>query len=274
MKKLILTILLIVLMVNIAPSQTVTFTLENPTFAGSYFTFDLMANVPAGQTWNVGASNIRVNFVTTPASMLSVKADNPAVNANPNIHNANGYMAMTTTSVASGAAIGCNILTFLTSGFYQFTTGSYRICTLRWNILGGYTNGEMTFRVPPQQFPSIVFNGLTQLIHPTGFNTTNPLVTSNINLMTEIPKEFGLYQNYPNPFNPTTSIRYDIPNSSYVSIMVYDVTGKTVETLVDQQLEAGRYEATWDATRYSSGIYFYKITAADFSSVKRMVLIK
>ena len=222
----------------------------------------------------MGASNIRVNFETIPASMLSVKADNPAINANANIHNANGYMAMTTTSVASGAAIGCNILTFNTSGFHQFTTGSYRICTLRWNILGGYTNGEMTFRVPPQQFPSIVFNGLTQLIHPSGFNTTNPLVTSNINLMTEVPKEFGLFQNYPNPFNPTTSIRYDIPNSSHVSIMVYDVTGKTVETLVDQQLEAGRYEATWDATRYSSGIYFYKIITADFSSVKRMVLIK
>ena len=274
MKKLILTLLFIALMVNIAPSQTVTFTLENPSISGSYFMFDLMANVPSGQTWNVGACNIRVNFVSTPVDMLSVKADNPAINANPNIHNANGYMAMTTTSVATGVAIGCNILTFNTSGFYQFTTGSYRICTLRWNILGGFTNAAMTFRVPPQQFPSIVFNGLTQLIHPSGYNTVNPLVTSNINLMTEIPKEFDLFQNYPNPFNPTTSIRYDVPKSSHVSIMIYDVTGKTVETLVEQQLEAGSYEATWDASKYSSGVYFYKITAADFSSVKRMVLLK
>ena len=274
MKKLILTLLFIILMVNTAPSQKVTFTLENPTVSGSYFQFNLMANIPAGQVWKVGASNIRVNFVSTPPNMLSVKADNPAFNANSNISNGNGYMAMTTTSVATGAAIGCNILTFNTSGFYQFTTGSYLICTLRWNILGGFTNAAMTFRVPPQQFPSIVFDSTVQLIHPGGFNTVNPLVTSNINLMTEIPKEFGLYQNYPNPFNPMTKIEYAIPKQGFVSLKIYDLLGREVANLVNGEMAPSYYRIDFNGSNLSSGVYFYRLQSGSFINTKRMVLIK
>lgn len=90
----------------------------------------------------------------------------------------------------------------------------------------------------------------------------------------EIPSKFELYQNYPNPFNPETIIRYDIPKNGNVNIVVYDLLGKEVSRLVDQHQNAGRYEVSFGGSSLSSGIYFYKITTADFVQVRRMLLIK
>ncbi len=90
----------------------------------------------------------------------------------------------------------------------------------------------------------------------------------------EIPNEFSLHQNYPNPFNPVTKIRFSIPKNSTVKLAVYDALGKEIETLVNAELRAGTYNADWNASNYSSGIYFYKITAGEFSETKKMILIK
>ena len=83
-----------------------------------------------------------------------------------------------------------------------------------------------------------------------------------------------MYQNYPNPFNPTTKIKFDVPKLSYVTMKIYDITGHEVATLANQQMEAGVFELSWDATNYASGIYFCRITAGDFKSTKSMVLLK
>ena len=88
------------------------------------------------------------------------------------------------------------------------------------------------------------------------------------------PLQFILFQNYPNPFNPSTVINYEIPKSSLVTLKVYDVLGREVATLVNEEKPAGRYNATFDASKYSSGVYFYRITAGDFSQIKKMVLLK
>ena len=90
----------------------------------------------------------------------------------------------------------------------------------------------------------------------------------------EIPTEFSLAQNYPNPFNPVTNLGFGISNLEFVSLKVYDIAGKEVAVLVNEKLAPGRYEIKFDGSNFASGVYFYKITAGNFSAVKRMFLIK
>ena len=89
-----------------------------------------------------------------------------------------------------------------------------------------------------------------------------------------IPNVFSLSQNYPNPFNPSTVISYQLPVNSHITMKVYDVIGREVETLVDEVKEAGSYEVKVDASWLSSGVYFYRIQAGNFVEMKKMVLMK
>lgn len=89
-----------------------------------------------------------------------------------------------------------------------------------------------------------------------------------------VPDSYSLMQNFPNPFNPVTSIIYDLKTSGSVNLTVYDALGREVETLVDQFQQAGSYRFVFEASKLSSGVYFYSLKAGDFSAVKRMVLLK
>jgi photosystem II stability/assembly factor-like uncharacterized protein len=91
---------------------------------------------------------------------------------------------------------------------------------------------------------------------------------------TTLPKKFALYQNYPDPFNPVTTIRYDLPAQARVSLKLYDILGREVATLVDENQNAGSWIVRWDASNYASGVYFYRITAGTFTGVKKLLLIK
>jgi len=90
----------------------------------------------------------------------------------------------------------------------------------------------------------------------------------------ETPLNFMLSQNYPNPFNPVTSIKYQIASNSNVKLVVFDILGKEVMTLVNEKQSVGDYEVKFDAGKLSSGIYFYKLTSGNLSDVKSMILIK
>jgi hypothetical protein len=89
-----------------------------------------------------------------------------------------------------------------------------------------------------------------------------------------VPAEFRLSQNYPNPFNPTTTINYFIAKESFVQLKIYDILGREIKTLVNEQMPAGKHSVRFDATDLSSGIYFYQIKAGDFSQSKKMILIR
>jgi hypothetical protein len=89
-----------------------------------------------------------------------------------------------------------------------------------------------------------------------------------------IPKDYKLDQNFPNPFNPSTMINYSIPKNSYVTLKIYDMLGREVSSLVNEYKEAGEYSYNFSGKEYSSGIYFYKLTAGDFTSTKKMMLNK
>jgi len=88
------------------------------------------------------------------------------------------------------------------------------------------------------------------------------------------PTDFVLEQNHPNPFNPTTKIKYQIPELSFVTLKVYDVLGNEVATLVDEELPAGEYEVEFEGRGLSSGLYFYKLSAGNFIETKKMILMK
>ncbi|MFQ6032962.1 MAG: T9SS type A sorting domain-containing protein, partial [Candidatus Zixiibacteriota bacterium] len=95
----------------------------------------------------------------------------------------------------------------------------------------------------------------------------------------DIPKKYALFQNYPNPFNPQTSIQFDLPKDTEVRLTIYNILGQKVKTLVDERLRAGHKQVLWDGKNekgkeVSSGIYFYRIQAGDFSETKKMTIIK
>ncbi len=89
-----------------------------------------------------------------------------------------------------------------------------------------------------------------------------------------IPNQFELSQNYPNPFNPTTTIKFALPKASEVHLVVYDILGRVVTNLVNGNLNAGYHKINFNASNLASGVYFYSIKAGDFTSVKKLMLLK
>ncbi len=88
------------------------------------------------------------------------------------------------------------------------------------------------------------------------------------------PSEFALSNNYPNPFNPTTNISYSVPQASEVNMIVFNTLGQQVATLVNEQKAPGSYTVTFEAGNLTSGVYFVRITAGDFTDTKKMLLLK
>jgi photosystem II stability/assembly factor-like uncharacterized protein len=106
------------------------------------------------------------------------------------------------------------------------------------------------------------------------FVSEEPVFVSVEQTSSEIPQNYLLSQNYPNPFNPETRISFSLPNSSYVSLVVYDITGKEIRTLVSENLRAGVYEYEWNGIDLPSGVYFYRLQTAQFTYTKKMILLK
>ncbi len=88
------------------------------------------------------------------------------------------------------------------------------------------------------------------------------------------PAKFNLFQNYPNPFNPTTTIKYEIPVTGKVMLSIYNLLGQKVSELVNKNQSAGSYEVTWDAQKFSSGVYLYQLTSGNYSVSKKLLLLK
>ncbi|HMQ79771.1 MAG TPA: YCF48-related protein [Ignavibacteria bacterium] len=104
--------------------------------------------------------------------------------------------------------------------------------------------------------------------------TTNGGITFIEPIGSEIPETFSLEQNYPNPFNPITKFRFSLPVSGNVILKIFDISGREVTELVNKPMQPGTYEADWDASAFSSGVYFYVISSGDFTQTRKMVLTK
>lgn len=180
----------------------------------------------------------------------------------------------------------------------QVSTGSFKALeSFNQNIFAGSanngfyisTNNGLNWTQRNEGLVNTSVNSLT-IIGSTIFAATNgdgiwkrPLteIVGIKNISTEIPSTFSLEQNYPNPFNPETKIRFSIPlchscggRNPYATLKVFDILGKEVATLVNQDLQPGTYETTFDASNLTSGIYYYKLTAGNYSATKKMILIK
>ncbi len=104
-------------------------------------------------------------------------------------------------------------------------------------------------------------------------NKYNTLL-SVTNYNSQVPDRYSLSQNYPNPFNPTTNIKFGLTKPGFASLKIYNALGKEVSNLVNANLQAGTYEVNWNASAFTSGVYFYRLESEGFSETKRMLLIK
>ena len=165
----------------------------------------------------------------------------------------------------------------------------YYKCSTDWGLSWG-EDIRLTSNSSYSYFPSIAISGpFVQVVwndsrdgNPEIYGKRNP--TGNPNwikfISSEIPNNFSLSQNYPNPFNPQTKIRFELPSltrsksSTPVKLVIYDLLGREVTTLVNEELKPGTYEVDWDGSNFSSGVYFYKIISNDFVETKKMVLMK
>jgi len=142
----------------------------------------------------------------------------------------------------------------------------------------GFVNGHGNSNSPKAYlFSDNVNNGfgyynyrLKQIDTDGKFNYSNIVLL----VVNQTPDCFELYQNYPNPFNPSTVISYSIPISSNVTLRVYDVLGKLITTLVNENQEAGSYTVYFDAGELSNGMYFYKVQSGNFVAINKMLLLK
>lgn len=178
----------------------------------------------------------------------------------------------------TGVVTDADVGTFIEGAVVHLFPGGTTATT---NNVGVYTFTALN----PATYDSLVF------IHPSYFDTTayDIVVEYNVNTQADmemrlrtgidngnssIPMTYSIKQNYPNPFNATTTIEYGIPEAARVTIDIYDVLGRRVETLVDQYQSAGYHQATWKAGSQTSGMYFFKIQANDYVEQKSMMLLK
>ncbi len=151
----------------------------------------------------------------------------------------------------------------------------------------GVTNGDgsyITTKLPAGSYELIThrmgFAPVTQNVTITNsslnninFDMGSPLIGINI-INENIPTKYLLSQNYPNPFNPATTIKFAVPDAGLIKLSVYDILGREIEILANENLSAGTYSVNWDASNFPSGIYFYRLEGSNFAETKKMVLIK
>jgi hypothetical protein len=132
-----------------------------------------------------------------------------------------------------------------------------------WTKIGGVVNTNDNY---------VEVSAVNEFSYWTLSGTNNPLPVENET--SEIPKNFSLHQNYPNPFNPSTNIRFDLPRAAFVNISVYNIIGQKVTELVNHNIEAGIHNISFNAEKFPSGVYIYKLTSPDYSFTRKMNLLK
>jgi photosystem II stability/assembly factor-like uncharacterized protein len=136
-----------------------------------------------------------------------------------------------------------------------------------------FNNGLPTMQVYDLKYkegPAV----LLAATHGRGCWTFNLGQTLGIKPVSETVVNFELEQNYPNPFNPETKITFSLPEPNNVRLLIFDILGNEVTSLINERLRAGKYEINWNASSFASGIYFYRITTDKFTSTKKMLLVK
>jgi hypothetical protein len=147
---------------------------------------------------------------------------------------------------------------------------SYSDAVLRTAGLGSFPLGDLNW-FPTQKAAWLAQKTAEYAQIQVALDGYVPVAVKNVNAL---PAEFTLHRNYPNPFNPTTRIEYELPASSHVSLTVYDVLGREIQTLVDERQSAGNHSVTFNAGNLPSGVYFDRLQAGNYSATKKLLLLK
>lgn len=176
--------------------------------------------------------------------------------------------------MVSGVTTDLNSINFInTSGAIVGNSGTIILSSnsgTTWTVQTSITNNNLFGVTMPTANTWFIAGDSATVLRTT---TAGNVVGINYsNLLT--PEKYSLGQNYPNPFNPTTKIRFDIKQSGLVKLTIYDMLGREVKSLVNENLNVGSYEADFDGSRLTSGVYFYKIDVGNYTEVKKMTLVK
>lgn len=259
---------------NFTGNQQGLYVRGKPAFFDLYVYQDAYSNIYAQSPAN------KFGVSTTSSYMLSINNDDWAMYAGVEFGN-NDYqktpisMELSASSDASGGVVEV----WLDS----IDTGR-KIAECQVDTTGSWTNYQI-FRADVDSvsgshdvYLKFLGAGTDQLFRINWFRFLSeydtPTSVDNPSGETGVIRKFQLRQNYPNPFNPTTNISFYIPKDSRVSLKVFDILGKEIATIVDQDIERGEHNYEWNASEFVSGIYFYRITAEDFSDTYKMVLLK
>ena len=136
------------------------------------------------------------------------------------------------------------------------------------------SSGNFYVRVDSTFQEEFNFNFLVSIDGWPYWTDSAQIIVTGIEDEIQVPLTFRLEQNYPNPFNPSTTFRYSLPYASKVTIKIFGVLGKEIETLVNEEKPSGTYELTWNTVNLPSGVYFYQMKAGEYSAVKKMLLLK
>lgn len=240
----------------------------------NYIDIQLFSNVInlVVQRDTIPGSNVNTPNAATDARYFYVKADassNTVLTA-PSLYNpANGQQNERLDPTFGWSSIGpYSDLQLSTSNTFSTILHSVRVSENLYQLPLGILSDQVTYYWRVRKYVNNEYSNwsLTYSFR-TGIAGVN-------NITTVIPDNFYLYNNYPNPFNPITKIKFDLPKGSLVKISVFDINGRIVNELVNEMLQAGRYVTEFNGVNLSSGVYYYRIEANEFTSVKKMILIK
>jgi subtilisin-like proprotein convertase family protein len=203
--------------------------------------------------------NLNINHANDGDILITLIKDNNIVNLSQ--FNGNNGQNYTNTTFHDTAAIS------ITQGTPPFT-GLFRPQVAFSAFVNCQTQGNWILRI----YDIRAGNTGTLLNWTLSFKYSNPISVRKDDEL--IADNYNLFQNYPNPFNPVTVIKYSLPEKTFVKLIVFDLLGREVKTLVNEVQSRGIYSAAWDASSVPTGVYFYRLQTDKYTSVKKMVLIK
>jgi hypothetical protein len=235
---------------------------------GSYRLGFLSSELPASNVW-LGAGNSEDNSMVSSGSQLPTVNSGNVLTKNLFIYKTNSTITGTVTLNGNPPNMNLEIHASVSDTAFLRTYTEYN-----GNYTLNVTNKLYNYIVGPGYLPpNYMYNSV--IAHPGQTN-----VNLNFNLtdvehdQSVIPNEFSLLQNYPNPFNPSTKISWQTPVASWQSLKIYDILGKVVAILVDEEIPAGTHEVEFDAEGFTSGIYFYRLQTGNYSEMRKMILLR
>ncbi|MEX2117309.1 MAG: T9SS type A sorting domain-containing protein [Bacteroidota bacterium] len=169
-------------------------------------------------------------------------------------------------------------LTFILILSFTFTGGTMFSQRIDWSLFSsGFARSQTasTTLMGVVGEPIVGFSQTSSASIYSGSLSRNFVLVTGVSVSNgQVPLHYALYQNYPNPFNPSTTIRYDLPAATLVTIRIFDIHGQQISTVVDEEKPAGAHQVSVTLPNLSSGVYFYRILTSDYVKTRKFILLR